>query len=226
MEKTANAVSKLFSEFFQVKDFGSESKTVSCPPGEDRSHQLFSLLFVFFSDSGSSLMTSLWRITKGFEAFQISSSPCVWAGVISRAASAMFSSRGVCAADERGLPTQGTCHHGFTLLSSADFPNTFFDTICCCSVTQSCLTLCSPMDCSTPGFPVLHYLPEFAQTHVHWVGDAIQTSHSLLPAFPPALNLSQHQGLFQWIGSSNQIAKVLELQLQQSFQWIFRVDFL
>ena len=59
MEKTANAVSKLFSEFFQVKDFGSESKTVSCPPGEDRSHQLFSLLFVFFSDSGSSLMTSL-----------------------------------------------------------------------------------------------------------------------------------------------------------------------
>ena len=97
----------------------------------------------------------------------------------------------------------------------------------CCSVTKLILTLCNPMDCSTPGFPVLHYVPEFAQTHVYWVGDAIQPSHPLLPAFPPALNLSHHQGLFQWIGSSNQMAKVLELQLQhQSFQWIFRVDFL
>ena len=56
-----------------------------------------------------------------------------------------------------------------------------------------------PMDCSTPGFPVLHYLLEFAQTHVHWVGDAIQPSHPLSPSSPPALNLSQHQGLFQWI---------------------------
>ena len=60
---------------------------------------------------------------------------------------------------------------------------------CCCSVTKSCRTLCNPMDCSTPGFPVLHYLPEFAQTHVHWVGDAILTSHPLLPPSPPALNL-------------------------------------
>ena len=83
------------------------------------------------------------------------------------------------------------------------------------------------MDCSTPGFPVLHYLPEFAQTHVNWVGDAIQPSHPLLSPSPSALNLSQHQGLFPWVGSSHQVAKVLEFQLQhQPFQWLFRVDFL
>ena len=83
------------------------------------------------------------------------------------------------------------------------------------------------MDCSTPGFPVLHYLPELAQTHVHWVGDAIQPSHPLLSPSPSALNLSQHQGLFQWVSSSHQVAEVLELQLQhQSFQWLFRTDFL
>ena len=70
------------------------------------------------------------------------------------------------------------------------------------------------MDCSMPGFPVLHHLPEFAQTRVHWVGDAIQPSHPLLSSYPPALNLSQHQGLFQWVSSSHQVAKVLELQLQ------------
>ena len=70
------------------------------------------------------------------------------------------------------------------------------DVYYCCSVTQSCLTLCDPMDCSTPGFPVLHYLPEFAQTHVHWVGDAVQPSHLLSPPSPPALSLSQHRGLF------------------------------
>ena len=94
------------------------------------------------------------------------------------------------------------------------------------SVTQSCPTLCSPMDCSKPGFPVHQKLPELAQTHVHWVGDAIQPSHPLL--FPsPAFSLSQHQGLFQWVSSSHQVAKVLELQLQhQSFQWMFRTDFL
>ena len=91
----------------------------------------------------------------------------------------------------------------------------------------SCVWLCDPMDCSMPGSPVFHHLPEFAQTHVHWVGDAIQPSHTLLPPSPPAFNLSQHQRLFQWVGSLHQEAKVLELQLQhQSFQWIFRVDFL
>ena len=90
---------------------------------------------------------------------------------------------------------------------------------CCCYyflVTQSCLTHCDLMDCSIPGFPVFHQLLEFAQTHVH-VNDAIQPSHSLSSPSPLALNLSQHQGLFQRVGSSHQVAKVLELQLQ-SFQ--------
>ena len=68
---------------------------------------------------------------------------------------------------------------------------------CCCSVTWSCLTLCDPMDCSTPGFPVLHYLSEFAQTQVHQVGDVIQPSHPLSSPSLPAFNLSQNQGLFQ-----------------------------
>ena len=95
------------------------------------------------------------------------------------------------------------------------------------SVTQSCPTFCNPMDCSTPGLPVHHQLPEFTQTHVHWVGDAIQPSHPLLSPSPPALNLSQHQGLFQWVSSLHQVAKVLEFQLQyQSFQWTLRTDFL
>ena len=85
------------------------------------------------------------------------------------------------------------------------------------SVTQSCLTLYDPMDCSMPGFPVHHQLPEFTQTHVHWVSDAIQPSHPLSSPSPPAFNLSQHQSLFQWVSSSHQMAKVLELQ-HQSFQ--------
>ena len=88
------------------------------------------------------------------------------------------------------------------------------------------LCLCDPMDCSTPGFPVHHQLLEPTQTHVHWVGDAITSSHSLLSPSPPAFSLSQHQGLSQWVSSSPQMAKVLELQLQhQSFQCIFRTDF-
>ena len=93
------------------------------------------------------------------------------------------------------------------------------------SVAQSCLTLCNPVDCSTPGFPVHHQLPEPTQTHVHWVGDAIQPSHPLSSPSPPAFNLSQHQRLLLWVGSSHQVAKVWELQ-HQSFQWIFRTDFL
>ena len=93
----------------------------------------------------------------------------------------------------------------------------------CCSVTKSC----DPMDCSMTGFPVLHYLPEFALTHVHWVSDAIQPSHPLSPPSPLVLSLSQHQGLFQWVGFLYQVAKVSELQSEhQSFQWIFRADFL
>ena len=96
----------------------------------------------------------------------------------------------------------------------------------CCLVTKLCLTLCDPMACSMPGFPVLHYLPEFAQTHVHWVGDAIQPSYPLSSP-SPAFNLSQHQGIFKWVSSSHQVAKILEFQLQyQSFQWTPRTDLL
>ena len=93
------------------------------------------------------------------------------------------------------------------------------------SVAQSCPTLCDPMNRSPPGLPVHHQLPEFIQTLVHWVSDAIKPSHPLLSPSPPALNLSQHQDLFQWVNSSHQVAKVLEFQLQhQSFQWTPRTD--
>ena len=78
------------------------------------------------------------------------------------------------------------------------------------------LTLCNPMDCNTPGFPVLYQLSKLAQTHVLWVGDAIQPSHPLSSPSPPALNPSQHQGLFQWVGSSHQVAKVVEFSLSIS----------
>ena len=82
------------------------------------------------------------------------------------------------------------------------------------SVAQSCPTLCDPMNRSTPGLPVCHQLPEFTQTHVHRVSDAIQQSHPLLSPSPPTLNISQHQGLFQWVSSWHQVPKGLELQLQ------------
>ena len=110
------------------------------------------------------------------------------------------------------------------------------------SGTQSCLTLCNPMNCSTPGLPVHHQLLESTQTHVHWVADAIQPSHPLSSPSPaPNLsqhqdlfqwvssppNLSQHQDLFQWVSSSHQLAKVLVFQLQhQSFQWTPRTELL
>ena len=81
------------------------------------------------------------------------------------------------------------------------------------SVAQSCPTLWDPMNCSTPGLPVHHQLPEFIQTHVHQVGDAIQPSHPLSSPSPPAPNPSQHQSLFQWVNSSHEVAKVLEFQL-------------
>ena len=82
---------------------------------------------------------------------------------------------------------------------------------------QLCPTLCDPMNRSTPGLPVHHQLPEITQTLVYRVGDAIQPSHPLLAPSPPTLNLSQHQGLFQWVCSSYHLAKVLELQLQHQF---------
>ena len=95
------------------------------------------------------------------------------------------------------------------------------------SVAQSCLILWNPIVCSMPGLPVHHVLLELVQTHVHRVCDAIQPSHPLSSPSPPVFNLAQHQGLFKWVSSSHQVAKALEFQLQhQSFQWIFRTDFL
>ena len=90
------------------------------------------------------------------------------------------------------------------------------------SVIQSCVTLCDPMGYSKPGFPVHHQLPEFPQTHVHRVGDAIQPSHPLLSPSPPAFNLSQHQGLFKWVSSGQSIgvsasASVLPMKIQDWF---------
>ena len=90
---------------------------------------------------------------------------------------------------------------------------------CNCSVQLlSRVRLCNPMNCSMPGLPVHHQLPEFTQTHVHRVGDAIQPSHPLLSSSPPAPNPSQHQSLFQWVSSLHEVAKVLEFQ--SLFQWV------
>ena len=93
------------------------------------------------------------------------------------------------------------------------------------SATQSCPTLCNPVNCRTPGLPVHHQLPESTQTNVHWVVDAIQPTHPLLSPSLPALNLSQDQGLFKWVSFSHQVAKILEFQLQhQSLQWTPRTN--
>ena len=95
------------------------------------------------------------------------------------------------------------------------------------SVAQSSPTLCDPMNSSTPGVPLYQQLPEFTETHIHRVGDAIQPSYSLSSTSPPVPNPSQYQGLFQWVNSSHGVAKVLEFQLQhQSFQWKSRTDLL
>ena len=100
------------------------------------------------------------------------------------------------------------------------------------SVAQLCPILCDPMDCSVPGFPVHHKLPELDQTHVHRVGNAIQPSHPLSSPSPPAFNLAQHQGLFQWVSSSHQVAKILKFQLQPQLSneysglISFRIDWL
>ena len=88
-----------------------------------------------------------------------------------------------------------------------------FSSVQLSSVTQSCPTPCDPMNRSMPGLPVHHQLPEFTQTHVHQVGDAIQPSHPLTSPSPPAPNPSQHQSLFQWVNSSHEVAQVLEFQL-------------
>ena len=88
-----------------------------------------------------------------------------------------------------------------------------------CSVVSDSLP---PMNCSTPSLPIHHQLPESTQTHVHWVGDAIQPSHPLSSPSPPAFNLSQHQGLFKWVSSSHQVAKALEFQLQHQTLVVYR----
>ena len=115
------------------------------------------------------------------------------------------------------IPMSSSHPHALGHISSVQFS----------SVAQLCLTLCNTMDCSIPGLLVHHQLPKLTQTHVDLVRDAIQTSHPLWSPSRPAFNLSQHQGLSQWVSSLHQVAKVLECQLQQqSFQWIFRTDFL
>ena len=107
------------------------------------------------------------------------------------------------------LPWQGVLYHWATWKAQrlTDIAFQFS------SVTQSCLTLCNPTDCSMPGFPIHHQLPKLTQTHVHRVGDAIQPSHPLLSPSPPIFNLSQHWGLLQWVSSSHQVAKGLGFQL-------------
>ena len=109
---------------------------------------------------------------------------------------------------------------GFKLLYNRNQHSSVqFSSVQFISVTQSCLTLCNPMNHSMPGLPVNHQLPEFTQTHVHPVSDAIQPSHPLSSPSPTTPNPSQHQSLFQWVSSSHEVAKVLEFQLQhQSFQ--------
>ena len=140
-----------------------------------------------------------------------------------------------------GRKLHSYCYHGFfrkmrnSVLIFLRIPSLVFSCAQNCKfhkvsqsvspVAQSCPTLCDPMDCSTPGLPIRHQLLELAQTHVHRVSDAIQPSHPLSSPSPPAFSLSQHQGLFKWVSSLHQVAKVLELQ-HQSFQGIFRIDFL
>ena len=128
-----------------------------------------------------------------------------------------------------GHPRQGTSSWRFELtqrhLRRKAHKHDILYISCWCSVSKMCLTLCNPMDCSTPGFPVLPHLSEFTQTLVHWVGDAIKPSHPLSPPSPLLPKVSASISLFQWVSSLHQVAKVLELQLQ-SFQWICRTDLL
>ena len=125
-------------------------------------------------------------------------------------------------------------HHKFKRLKKLYSGNSLARTqrFHCHSVQFSCFQLCNPVNRNTPGLPVHHQLPESAQTHVHWVGDAIQPPHPLSSPSPPALNLSQHQGLFQWVGSWHQVAKVLEFSFsirpsdEYSGLISFRIDWL
>ena len=102
--------------------------------------------------------------------------------------------------------------HSSLVSAPSPFPEFYY----CSLVSKSCPTPCNLMDCSMPSFPLLHCLPEFAQTPVQWVSDTIQASHPLPPTSLPVLSLSHHQGFFQWVGSLHQVAKVLELKLSIS----------
>ena len=119
------------------------------------------------------------------------------------------------------LPFPSSCLPNSQQLSPVGHGQPSPSCCCRCSVTQLCPTLCDPMNCSSPGLPVPHHLLEFAQVHVHCISDAIQPSHPLMPSSPSALDLSQHQGLFQRVVHSHQMTKIVELELQlqhQSFQ--------
>ena len=123
--------------------------------------------------------------------------------------------------DERGIWRMDTC---VWMAESLHCSPETITTLLTDYSAQSCPALCDPVSCSTPGLHVRHELPEFTQTHVHWVSDTIQPSHPLLSPSPPTFNLSQHQGHFKWVCSSDQVAKGWELELQhQSFQWIFKL---
>ena len=117
----------------------------------------------------------------------------------------------------RGSTSKLTC---VTVGQKPQWLNVWDHKAACCSVTQWCLTLWDPMDCSTPGLPVPHHLPEFAQVHVQWISDAIKPSYPLMPS--SALHLSQHQGLFQRVVCLHQMTKILELQLQH--QSVFSIS--
>ena len=141
---------------------------------------------------------------------------CDLVSVICTSESSSLSEQTCCLVNEEKRWTEGWMN-GYWMDDACQFS----------SVAQSCPTPWDPMDCSTSGLPVHNQLPEFTQTHVHWVSDAIQPSHPLLSPSPPTFNFSQHQGLFKWISTLHQVAKVLAFQLQhQSFLWIFKTDFL
>ena len=164
-----------------------------------------------------SLWESLWGLGRGIHkgCEETQHRPCLykWLGV---------------GRDERGIPLVAKWAQPICLRKKASWGRLAGRTIHFSSVQSlSRVPLCDLVNGGTPGLPVHHQLPESTQTHVHWVRDAIQPSHSLLSPSPPAFNLSQHQGLFRWVSSSHQVAKVLEFQLQhQSFQWTPRNDLL
>ena len=169
------------------------------------------LLVLLHSNAASDKIMQKAYLLKGYPAFSEIVSPFLW--------------KALC---------MSTFHPGrYPLFSIHSFQqidaklSSLITTIQFSSVTQSCITLCNPREHSMPGFPVHHQLLGFTQNHVHWLSDAIQSSHPLSSPSPPTFNLSQHQGLFKWVSSWHEVAKVLEFQLQhQSLQWIFRTDLL